>query len=197
MWLLETELLLNAEEGCSESQWDSCLPWQEKRKLHQLEINDKWGQRNEFCNLRSLCLVWHLLSDGGPQRSPSRTTTAAFALQTKHFATDFQFTGCVACQSHAASWGAVHGWVSCLLLHPLPFLAAVQSALSAPGQVAGLHYYSMHSPQPTIQNSTHAKDKYFTKKKTCCWAKDGWTTSSTLHSPKPIHPSMAYQPQLK
>lgn len=67
-----------------------------------------------------------------------------------------------ACQSLTASWDAIHGWVSRLLQHPLLFLAAVQSALTAPGQVVGLHY-SMHSPQPTTKNSAHAKDKHFTR----------------------------------
>ena len=93
-------------------------------------------------------------------------TTAARRLQTKHFATDFQFTGCVPVnRSLPLEVQFTDESVACSRILS-SFLAAVQSALTAPGQVAGLHY-SVHSPQPTNHNSAHAKDEISLKK--ICW----------------------------
>lgn len=92
------------------------------------EINEKW--------LRDLILHSAIAS---PHLTPfiDAVNPAAFRVQTKH---RFPLHWLCACQSLTASWGAIHGWVTCLLPHPLLFSAAVQSALTTPGQVAGLHY---------------------------------------------------------
>lgn len=81
-----------------------------------------------------------------------------FRLQTKHFATDFQFTGCVPVnRSLPLEVQFTDESVACSRILSSA-LAAVRSALTAPGLVAGLHY-SVHSPQPTTQKPAQAKDK--------------------------------------
>lgn len=147
MWALEMEMLLNADEEHFELRWDSWLSWQKND-------DKKWapGMNSATCNH---CLHFSLMAPvsvnpAGLLQQPSECKQSTLPRIS---------SSTVVClyQSLTASWGAIHGWVSCLLPHPFLFLVAVQSALTAPGLVAGWHY-SMHSLQPTTQHSARGKD---------------------------------------
>lgn len=98
-------------------------------------------------------------------------------MQTKHFATDFQFTDCAPVnRSLPLEVQFTDESVAC---SRILFEEAVQSALTTPGQVAGRHY-SMHSLQITTERSTHAQE-YITKKN-MLMNKDGWTKNSNQWS---------------
>lgn len=143
--MLEKEMLLNAGEGHSELQWDYCLPSQKKTTStwNQWEVCQKERIAQPAITLPHLLFRW--------QRPPMLTQQDCYSniqIANKALCHTFPVHRLCACQSLTASWGAIHGWVSRKLPHPLLFLAAVQSALTAPGQVAGLHYRK-HSAQPT------------------------------------------------
>lgn len=172
------ETLLNADEGHSELQWDSCLPCQ---KTTYINFNStRSGPKDWILQPAITSPHLTLLHWWTPLVLTQQDYYSSLQIANKALCHRFPVHRLCACQSLTASWGAIHGWVSCLLPHPLLFLAAVQSALTAPGQVAGLRY-SMHSAQPTTQKSAHSEDKYFTKKHTGEWA-DGWTVSPSQWS---------------
>lgn len=126
--------------GCYEFQ-TQLFTMGEKRKTSQQSMMT-WPK--EFCNLQSpffpLFFFLFFAIDGPLPCHHSRTTTANRALCHR-----FPVHRLCARQLLTASWGAIQGWVSCLLLHPLLILAAVQSALTASGQVDGLRYIHEHS----------------------------------------------------
>lgn len=136
----------------SESQWESRLPWQKNPHIN-LEINKKWSKEL----ILQPAITFSLM--GAFSVNPAGLLPQQpFRLQTKHFATDFQFTGCVPVnRSLPLEVQFTDESVACSRILSSA-LAAVRSALTAPGLVAGLHY-SVHSPQPTTQKPAHAKDK--------------------------------------